>query len=175
MKYKTLCLTALFAALLCITSPFTVPIGAVPLSLATLSVYITSICLGKRGALSVLVFILLGAVGLPVFSSFRGGFQMLTGLTGGYILGYLPCAFVIGLASDRWQRKPLPLLLSLLLGTAILYAVGTLQYMLLSHNPLPAALLTCVVPFLPGDAIKVLAALLLSLRINKLRIFKAFT
>lgn len=173
MKYKNVCLVALFAALICVLSPLSIPIGAVPLSLATLVVYITSACLGKKGTLSVLVFILLGAIGLPVFSSFQGGFSVITGLTGGYILGYVPCAFVTGFASDRWQRKPLPLLLSMLTGTVILYAVGTLQYMLLSGNPLLPSLLACVVPFLPGDAVKILAALLLAIKIKNISLFQS--
>lgn len=172
MKYKNLCLTALFAALLCVLSPLTVPIGPIPLSLATFVIYITSICIGRRSALSVLVFVLLGAIGIPVFSGFCGGAQMLTGLTGGYIIGYIPCAFVIGYVSDRMQRKPLPLLLSMLAGTVVLYAVGTLQYMWLSKNPLLPSLAVCVFPFLPGDSIKIAAALLLSFRLKKIRLFQ---
>lgn len=172
MKYKNLCLTALFAALLCVLSPLSIPIGAIPLSLATLAVYIASACLGKKGTLSVMVFILLGAAGLPVFSGFQGGFSVLAGPTGGYILGYIPCAFIIGFAADRWHRRRLSLLLAMLAGTVVLYAVGTLQFMRLSGNPLLPSLAVCVVPFLPGDAVKILAALLISAKLHTLRLFK---
>lgn len=168
MKYKNLCLIAMFAAFISVISPFSIPIGAIPLSLATLSIYITAVCIGKRGTLSVLVFVVLGAIGLPVFSGFRGGFDVVSGLTGGYIIGYIPCAFIIGAVRDK-TKKFWPLIPAALIGTAILYAVGTAQYMLLSKNPLLPSLMGCVIPFLPGDAIKITIALLISLKTGKVK------
>ncbi|MBQ7288852.1 MAG: biotin transporter BioY [Clostridia bacterium] len=168
MKYRILCLTALFAALLCLLSPLSLPAGSIPVSLGSLAVYITSIYLGKRGTLSVIVFVLLGIIGLPVFSGFRGGLDVVTGLTGGYILGYIPCAWIVGFARDKWKGKPLLLLLFMGIGTAVLYGFGSLQYALLGGIPFKTALWSGVLPFLPGDAAKMLAALFLSGRVKNI-------
>jgi biotin transport system substrate-specific component len=163
MKTKDLTLTALFAALLCISAPWALPVGAVPLTLATFSVYLAAGALGwKRGLLAVLVYLLLGTAGLPVFSGFMGGAQKLAGVTGGFLVGYLPCALFAGLLPDRFPGRRWPYPTGMILGTAALYALGTAWFMFQTHSPAAAALLTCVVPFLPGDAVKIAAASLLA-------------
>ena len=101
MKVKDMTLTAVMAALVCIAGPLTVPAGPIPLSLATFAVYLAGAVLGKkRGTLSVALYLLIGIIGVPVFSGFSGGFQKLAGVTGGYLAGYLPCAFLSGLGGD---------------------------------------------------------------------------
>ena len=85
MKYKFLCLSALFAAIISALSPITLSFGPVPFSIASFLVYITSLILGKRGVISVTVYVALGAVGLPVFSGFRGGLDFILGPLGGFI------------------------------------------------------------------------------------------
>ena len=172
MKIRQLCLLSLFAALICALSVFTIPIGAIPISLGSFAVYITSICLGKKGALSVLIFLLLGAIGLPVFSGFRGGPEVLFGPTGGYLFGYLPCTLIIGAARDKWRGNPLPLLISMVIGTVILYTAGAMQYAFISGTPFFSALLYCALPFLPGDALKLLAAWFFSLKTKVIRHLK---
>ena len=90
---------ALFSGILCIVAPFTIPVpmSPVPLSLATFVVYLAGALLGaKQGTAGVLVYLLLGAVGLPVFSGFSGGIGVLFGPTGGYLMGYLLCAAIVG-------------------------------------------------------------------------------
>ena len=99
MKTRDITIVAVMAALLCVAGPLTVSIGPIPLSLATFVVYMAGAVLGaKRGTLAVAVYLLLGLVGLPVFSGFTGGLQKLIGVTGGYLVGYLPCALITGLA-----------------------------------------------------------------------------
>ena len=91
MKTRDLTLTALFAAILCVAAPFSIPVGPIPITLATFAIYLAAIVLGKKyGTLAVVIYILLGAVGLPVFSGFSGGFQKIVSATGGYIIGYIP-------------------------------------------------------------------------------------
>ena len=86
MKTKTIVICAIFAALMCVFSVITVPTGIIPVTLGTLGIMLTAVILGsKKGAVSVAVFILLGIVGLPVFSGFKGGIQVIFGPTGGYI------------------------------------------------------------------------------------------
>lgn len=97
----TLTLTALMAAMLCVLGPLSIPIGPVPLSLATLVIYLSVYLLGwKWGLVSVVVYLLVGMSGVPVFSGFGGGLGRLLGPTGGYLIGYLPLAALSGLGCD---------------------------------------------------------------------------
>ncbi len=160
-KTRKLTVTALFAALLCILSPWCISVGPVPISLASFAVMLTGASLGsKRGTLAVAVYLLLGVLGLPVFSGFTGGAQQLIGVTGGYLWGYLPCAFCTGLFADRFSSL-LFRMSGMLLGTVILYAVGTAYFCFLTKTAVAAAGLICVLPFLPGDALKIICAGLL--------------
>ena len=158
---KSMVFTAIMAALICIAAPFSLPVGLVPISLATFAVYLAGGLLGsKRGALAVVVYILIGAVGLPVFSGFTGGLAKLLGVTGGYIIGYVPCALLSGLIYDRTKRVwTLPL--GMVFGTAW-FLVSTADGAITGAS-VAAALMACVVPFLPGDAIKIAAACALAM------------
>ena len=166
---RSMIFTAIMAALICIAAPFSVPIGLVPISLATFAVYLAGGLLGaKRGALAVVVYILIGAVGLPVFSGFAGGFAKLLGVTGGYIIGYVPCALLSGLLYDR-TRCVWTLPVGMVLGTLACYIFGTAWFLIATADgaitgaSVVSALMMCVVPFLPGDAIKIAAACALAM------------
>ena len=155
MKTKQLVRIALMAAVLCVLAPWKIPVGPIPITLASFGVYLAAGVLGPLvGTIAVVVYVLLGAVGVPVFSGFTGGAGCLLGLTGGYILGYIPCAAVSGLLMGRnaplWRRA-----LALVAGTAVLYALGTAMYCIQSGKALAAALAACVLPFLPLDAVKI--------------------
>ncbi|MBQ3269425.1 MAG: biotin transporter BioY [Clostridia bacterium] len=171
MKLNTreMTIIAVMAALICVAGPLTIAIGPIPLSLATFTVYLAGAVLGaKRGTLAVALYLLIGAVGVPVFSGFSGGVQKLVGVTGGYLVGYLPCAWLTGLgAGDDGTRLNWRLPAMMVAGTAVLYAIGTAWFMAQTKNPLGAALGMCVLPFLPGDAVKIIAATLLSRPIRK--------
>ena len=170
MKVKDMTLIAVTAALICITGPLVVPIGPIPLSLATLAVYLAGAITGKKkGTLAVVLYLLIGIAGVPVFSGFSGGFQKLAGVTGGYLVGYLPCAFLAGLGAERAEKKGRKWILPamMVLGTAVLYALGTAWFMIQSGNSLGTSLGLCVLPFLPGDALKIAAASLLTAPVRK--------
>lgn len=165
---KSMVFTALFAALICVAAPFTVPLpGLVPISLATFAIYLTGGMLGgKRAAAAVLVYILLGTAGLPVFSEFSGGFAKLFGITGGYIIGYIPLALLTGIFSDMNSKAKWTVPAGMVLGTFVMYAFGTAWYMIMTGSGLAAALLGCVVPFLIGDGIKIALAALVSVSLR---------
>ena len=170
MKVKDMTITAVMAALICIAGPLTIPMGPIPLSLATFAVYLAGAVTGKKyGTTAVGLYLLIGIIGVPVFSGFSGGFQKLAGVTGGYLIGYLPCAFLSGIGAERAEKKERKWLLPLMMiaGTAVLYAIGTAWFMIQTGNALGAALSLCVIPFLPGDAVKILAASILSPMIRK--------
>jgi len=169
-RVRDMTMAAVFAAILCVLAPWTIPAGPVPLSLATFAVYLTAAVLGwKWGTAAVLVYLLLGAAGAPVFSGLEGGLQKLAGVTGGYLVGYIPCALLTGLFADRFRgRAAVPLTaLGMLLGTAVLYAVGTAWFQFSTGNGLAASLALCVLPFLPGDAVKVAAAAALAVPLRR--------
>jgi biotin transport system substrate-specific component len=159
MKTKNLVYIAVLAAIICVFSPWAVPIGAVPVSLATFAVYFTAAVSGwKRGVISVLLFLLIGGLGVPVFSGFQGGFHRLIGPTGGYLIGYMPCAFITGLLADKYEKSRWIYPLGMIAGTVALYILGTAWFVYVSGTPLVTALYICVLPFLVGDALKIVVA-----------------
>jgi biotin transport system substrate-specific component len=158
---KTLNLTfcALFAALTAVFSQLVIPIQPVPINLATLSVLIAGGVLGaKYGTVSQAVFVLMGAVGLPVYAQFSGGIGILAGPTGGYLAGYIAAAFTVGFLCDRFGRSAPVLVLSMVLGSVFCYALGTAWFVWVSKMDFMKALGLCVFPFLIGDALKIAAA-----------------
>ncbi len=168
MNTKKTATVAVLAAILCIISPFSVPLGAIPVSLATFAVYIISCTVSKKYATAaVIIYILLGAAGLPVFSSFSGGFHRIAGITGGYIIGYIPCAFIIALLVDKFESKKYIYPLSMILGTLVCYSIGTVWYMYQTETSLIPALGTCVVPFIIADIMKITAASCIGMTIRK--------
>ncbi|HEX3037699.1 MAG TPA: biotin transporter BioY [Oscillospiraceae bacterium] len=159
---------ALFAALTAILSQVSIPIGPVPINLATLSVVIAGSVLGaKYGALSQFVYVLLGAAGLPVFAGFRGGIHAIVGPTGGYILGYIAAAWLVGQISRRFGGKIVYLIVSMAAGIALCYVLGTVWFMTVTKTGLWASLMLCVFPFLIGDAAKIAVAVALVPQLRK--------
>ena len=169
ISVKWMVFTAIMAAVICIAAPLCVPIlSGVPLSLATFAVMLSGTLLGKgKGTVAVAVYILLGLVGMPVVSGFLGGFAHIAGPTGGYIIGYLPCAFLTGLFTERFGGRVWAMVTGMTLGTLSLYVVGTVWFMLYTGSGLAAALLGCVVPFLVWDAVKITAACAVAVPLRK--------
>ena len=163
---------ALFAVLIAICSWISIP-SAVPFTLQTLGVFLAvSVLGGRRGTLSVLVYVLLGAVGIPVFAGFTGGVGILFGNTGGYIIGFLLSALVMWGIETWFGRGKLVQLVSMLIGLAICYAFGTIWFMVLyARENGPVALTVvlgwCVIPFIIPDLIKIAVVFLIGPRIRK--------
>ena len=168
MKAQKIASTGILAAIICLFAPFSIPAGAVPLSLATFAVYIIA-CISepKRATSAVLIYVLLGAAGVPVFSSFRGGFHIIAGATGGYIIGYIPCALIISLLTKKFSDKKFIYPLSMILGTLVCYLIGTVWYAVQAEVSFTAALSVCILPFIIGDIIKITAASALGITLKK--------
>lgn len=165
---RRLVFCALFTALIAVFSQMQLPIGPVPVSLATLGVMLCGLLLGWRhGALAVGAYILLGAAGVPVFAGFQGGLGRLAGPTGGYIAGYLFYALLSGLNIPRLQERFFGRCVLLLLGTAACYLLGTAWFVHFSGRSIGESLALCVLPFLPGDAAKILLASFLVPRLRR--------
>ena len=199
----SLALCGLFAAITAVCSFISIPLGftPVPVNLATLAVFLAGGLLGKKyGTIALAVYTLLGAVGIPVFAGFRGGLSVLAGPTGGYIIGYIAAAFLVGLIiekglSARRQAKAghaaleavqaeetagqapearasgkireyVVCVIAMIAGLAVCYLLGTAWFIITTNTGVWASLLSCVIPFLPGDALKIAAATIL---VQKLR------
>ncbi|MGI6212738.1 MAG: biotin transporter BioY [Anaerovoracaceae bacterium] len=167
-----LVLVAMFAALItvCAWISFPLPFTQVPISLATMAVGITACLLGwKRGTLAVIVYVLLGIAGVPVFAQFSAGLGVIAGPTGGYIVGYIVFAFVTGILLSVWGRKKYTVLNvtgAVLIGLFFCYLLGTLWYVVSMHVTPIAALTLCVVPFIPGDILKTIVTVILAVRLK---------
>ncbi len=165
---RSLVLAALFAALTAVCSQIQIPLPYIPINLALFAVHLSGALLGpKWGALSMAAYALLGAVGVPVFVGFKSGPAALFGKTGGYILGYVLCALTVGLLTRRFGFRLRSLCLSMAVGVAVCYLFGTIWFMVLTGMNLMTSLAYCVIPFLPGDAVKILLAALLARRLQK--------
>lgn len=180
MKRKTNTLTqiALMAALQCVISPFAIPFpaGPVPMSLATFMLYLSVYILGKKYAtISCSIYLLIGLVGVPVFSSFSSGAGKLLGPTGGYLIGYLALTVISGLCVEKWSvvagsansclRSRLVTVyilqgLGLACGTMVCYLFGTLWLAFQSGMNFIAAGTVGVLPFIPGDIVKIVLGVL---------------
>ncbi|MBQ9015162.1 MAG: biotin transporter BioY [Firmicutes bacterium] len=180
--YMALC--GLFAALMAICSFISIPLGftPVPVNLATLGVFLAGGLLGKKyGTIALTVYVLLGAVGVPVFAGFRGGLSVLAGPTGGYIIGYIAAAFLVGFlieklipkageaaASRSAGKEILVCVIAMIVGLFACYLLGTAWFMISTHTGVWASLVSCIFPFLPGDALKIAAGAILVQKLRKM-------
>lgn len=159
LTVKHLALTGLMTAVLCILGPIAlnIPISPVPISLGFLGIYFICSVLGmKLGTLSVIVYILLGLAGLPVFTNFTGGPGKLFGPTGGYIIGYIFMALICGLFVDKSGGRLLLILIGMVLGSIVGYLFGTLWLAHQQSIGFVQALFLGVIPYLPFDAAKLI-------------------
>ena len=164
---------AMFAVLIAVCSWISIP-ATVPFTLQTFGIFVTvGILGGKRGSVSVLIYLLLGAVGIPVFAGFKGGIGALLGTTGGYIIGFLLAALIMWGMEVLLGKKLWVLAVSMVLGLLACYAFGTIWFMVVYARTsgaigLMTALGWCVFPFILPDVIKIALALVLSKRLAKL-------
>ena len=171
MKVRNMALCALFAALMALCAWISVPMGDAAITIQTFSLFLTlGVLGGKRGTIAVAIYLLLGIVGLPVFSGFQGGLGALLGATGGYIVGFLAAALIYWLVTALARDRYLFRLLGMSLGLIACYLLGTLWFRFgyLSSGVLSwsAVLLKCVVPYLLPDTAKLITAWLLSRRLR---------
>ena len=163
---------ALFAAVMAVCSWISVP-ATVPFTLQTFGVFLAVGTLGgKRGSLAVLTYLLLGAVGAPVFAGFSGGIGCILGSTGGYIVGFLFSALVMWAMEHFLGKRKWVLALSMVIGLLVCYAFGTAWFMIVYANNTGAiglwtALSWCVFPYIIPDAVKIMLALVLCKRLAK--------
>ena len=161
IKTKQMVLIALMTAVTCVLGPLSIPLpfSPVPISLTNFAIFLAIFVLGmKNGTISFIIYLLLGAVGVPVFSSFRGGLQVLAGPTGGYLIGFIFLALIMGFALEHFDRKLVPTIIGMIIGMAVCYAFGTVWLAKLLSLSFKEGLMMGVIPYLPGDAAKIIIA-----------------
>lgn len=161
IKTKQMVLIALMTAVTCVLGPLSIPLpfSPVPISLTNFAIFLAIFVLGmKNGTISFIIYLLLGAVGVPVFSSFRGGLQVLAGPTGGYLIGFIFLALIMGFALDHFDRKLVPTIIGMIIGMAVCYAFGTVWLAKLLSLSFKEGLMMGVIPYLAGDVAKIIIA-----------------
>lgn len=159
----------LCTALIAILAQITIPMpSGVPLTFQTFAIVLTSIVLGaKNGALAAFLYVLLGAIGVPVLAGFRGGLQSLVGPTGGFLLSFPIMAFLIGLGAEQSRHSPPLFLLLLISGTVLNYVVGVLVFCPVTQSNLLTGITVCVLPFLPTSLIQIVIAAGIGLKLKE--------
>lgn len=162
-RTQQIAMIGLMTAVTCILGPLSVPLpfSPVPITLTNLAIFLSVYILGlKDGTISLLVYLALGTAGLPIFSSFSGGLGKLAGPTGGYLVGFIFLALIHGFLMERFEGNAIAAVAGMMLGMAVCYLFGTAWLGWQMNLSFPAALGIGVLPYLPGDAVKIIAAAL---------------
>ena len=167
-KVRDMLLCALFACITAILAQVQIALPTlVPITLQTLGVYLIGALLKPKLAfISTLVYVLMGVIGLPVFSGFNGGAANLLGPSGGYIYSFPIMALVISLIITK-NNSLLFKVIAMVAGTVVCYGIGTIWFIYVTNTSLIPALTMCVIPFLPGDTLKIIVAIVLSKKLDK--------
>lgn len=171
MATKDIILTGMFAAILAVISQISIPMpSGVPITIQVFGVALVGVVLGwKFGLLSTLVYIFIGAIGIPVFSNFTGGLGILTGVSGGYIIAWPILAGLCGIRFNRLSKMKntaLTILLSLI-GLAAVEIIGGIQWSFLSGMTLPAVFTYSIVAFVPKDILITVLAVIIGNQIRR--------
>jgi len=167
---------AMFSAIICIGSFIIIPIGTIPIVLQNMLVILAGLLLGfPHGAASVGLFLVLGTLGFPVFSGGKGGLAILTGPTGGFLIGYFFAAIIVGIIAKKPSttennfsiRNILKLTLASITGFCVIYITGIIQYIKITNHDILTAITTCIIPFLIGDLIKLIIVIPIAAKLRK--------
>ena len=160
--------TALMTAVTCILAPLSIPIGPVPISLTNFAIYLSLYLLDwKKGTVSYIIYLILGLVGLPVFSGFSGGVAKVAGPTGGYLVGFIFLAIVTGFLFDHSSGNRVIEVVGMVIGLAICYIFGTVWLSAQLERTFIEGLSVGVIPYLPGDAVKIILAVAFGPRLRR--------
>ena len=158
-KLKLMVYSSIMATLMAIGAYIAIPIGPVPIVLQNLFVMVAALLLGRKwGCISVCVYLLAGAVGLPVFAGGTGGLGKFIGPTGGYLIGFAIAAFIIGAISEKGEGKLLFDIIGMIIGTIVIYAIGVSWLKVVTGMTFTKAIAVGMLPFLIGDVLKIGAA-----------------
>lgn len=169
ISLQDITMIGVFAAVIAIMAQISIPMPlGVPMTMQTFAITLAAVVLGaKYSAIASFVYLLLGAIGLPVFANLSGGIAKLIGPTGGFLLSFPIMAFLIGLGAQYYHKSKALFILFLILGTVVNYVVGVIMFCILMDSTVMVALSACVIPFIPTAIIKAILASVLGLELNK--------
>ena len=166
---KNMCYVGLFTAVIAIMAQISIPMPlGVPMTMQTFAITLAAIILGaKLSTISTLIYLLLGAIGLPVLAGFSGGISKFVGPTGGFLISFPIMAFIIGYAVDHRSAFKGAFVIGLIAGTVVNYIVGIAMFCILTQSSVAVGFTACVLPFIPTAIIKAILAALIGFPIRK--------
>lgn len=169
LSIQDLCLISVVTSILIIMAQISIPMPlGVPMTMQTFAVMLAGILLGpQKGTLTIIIYLLLGAIGLPVFSNFRGGLQCLIGPTGGFLFSFPIMALLTGFGAKYLSRRRIIFILTLISGNIINLLCGTVFFSILQKIPFSAAATTCLLPFIPATLLKIILVAIVGPNIRK--------
>ncbi len=166
MKTKDITFMAMMVSFISVSSQISIPIGQVPITLQTLMILLTSLILGsKKGMLTVLIYVFIGAIGFPVFAGFSSGIGVLFLQTGGFILSFPLMAYIAGLFSEKTDNKLL-IYIGSIVGTIVNFIFGTIYFMYVTELGLSISIGYTVIPFIPTTIVQIILAVEISERLK---------
>ena len=169
ISVKQMCYVGLFTAVIAIMAQISIPLSlGVPMTMQTFAITLAAVVLGsKLSAVSSLIYILLGAVGVPVLANFSGGISKFVGPTGGFLISFPIMAFIIGYGVEHSKMFKGAYVVFLIAGTVANYVIGVAMFCVLTHSSVMTGLAACVLPFIPTAIIKAILATLIGFPIRK--------
>ena len=166
---RDICYTGLFAAVIAIMAQISIPMPlGVPMTMQTFAITLAAVVLGsKLSAMASLVYLLLGAVGVPVLANFSGGIDKFVGPTGGFLISFPLMAYIIGLGVEHRKAFKGAFTLALVVGTVVNYVVGVALFVVVAHSTIAVGISACVLPFIPTAILKAVLASVIGLNIRK--------
>ena len=169
LSTKDICSIALFTAVIVIMAQISIPMPmGVPMTMQTFAITLAAVVLGaKLSTYSTLIYLLLGAVGVPVLAGFSGGLDKFVGPTGGFLISFPLMAFIIGFGVEHRKAFKGAYVVALVVGTVANYVVGVVMFCILTKSPVMTGITACVVPFIPTAILKAILASVLGFEIRK--------
>lgn len=169
ISIRDICYIGVFTAIIAVMAQLSIPMPAgVPMTMQTFAITLAAVVLGaKLSTFACIVYLLLGAVGLPVLANFGGGFEKFVGPTAGFLISFPIMALIIGLGVDLGKKIGFIYIVALVLGTLVNYVIGVIVYCALLGATVEAAVTACVVPFIPTAIIKAVLATVVGFQIRK--------
>lgn len=166
---RDICYAGLFAAVIAVTAQISIPMPlGVPMTMQTFAITLAAVVLGsKLSAIASLVYLALGAVGVPVLASFSGGFDKFVGPTGGFLISFPLMAYIIGLGVEHRDAFKGAFVTAVIVGTVINYVVGVAMFVVVAHSTIAVGITACVLPFIPTAIIKAVLACAIGLNLRK--------
>lgn len=166
---KEICYVALFTAVIAVMAQISIPMPlGVPMTMQTFAITLAAVVVGaKLSTISTTIYLLLGAVGVPVLAGFSGGLSKFVGPTGGFLISFPLMAFIIGFGVEHCKAFKGAYVLSLIAGTLVNYVIGVIMFCLLTKSSVMTGITACVLPFIPTAIIKAILATILGFEIRK--------